>query len=34
MNGLSYDDFQVVEKQLQNEGFNIIFAYDTMVIEV
>lgn len=34
MNGLSYDDFQVVEKQLQNEGFNIIFAYDTMLIEV
>lgn len=34
MNGLSYDDFQVLEKQLQNEGFNISFAYDTMVIEV
>jgi phosphoribosyl 1,2-cyclic phosphate phosphodiesterase len=32
--GQSYDDLLKLEVRLQNEGLNIRFAYDTLVIEV
>jgi phosphoribosyl 1,2-cyclic phosphate phosphodiesterase len=31
---LSYDDLRRLETRLQDEGFNITFAYDTMMVEV
>jgi phosphoribosyl 1,2-cyclic phosphate phosphodiesterase len=31
---LSYDDLQLLEKKLQTEGLNIVFAYDTLIIDV
>ena len=31
---LSYDDLQLLEKQLQTEGLNVVFAYDTLIIDV
>lgn len=32
--GLSYDVLKEVEEKLQQEGFNIVFAYDTMKVDV
>ncbi len=32
--GLSYDDYVRLEAKLQDEGYPIRFAYDTMVVEV
>lgn len=32
--GLSYDDLQLLSERLQREGFNVIFAYDAMVVDV
>jgi phosphoribosyl 1,2-cyclic phosphate phosphodiesterase len=32
--GLSYDDLLALEDRLREEGLNITFAYDTMVVEV
>ena len=34
MAGLTYDDFQILEKNLQEQGLKITFAYDTLIIEV
>lgn len=31
--GLSYDDLKEVEGKLQREGLNILFAYDTMIVQ-
>ncbi len=31
--GLGYDDLQLLEKQLLAEGLNIMFAYDTLIID-
>jgi len=31
---LSYDDLQVLARQLGEQGFSISFAYDTLVVEV
>jgi phosphoribosyl 1,2-cyclic phosphate phosphodiesterase len=31
---LSYDDLRRQETKLRSEGFNITFAYDTMMVEV
>ena len=33
-NGLSYDDLKILEKQLQSDGLNITFAYDTLKVDV
>lgn len=33
-NGLSYDDLKTIERQLQDGGLNISFAYDSLVIDV
>jgi phosphoribosyl 1,2-cyclic phosphate phosphodiesterase len=31
---LGYDDLQLLEKQLQTEDLNVVFAYDTLIIDV
>lgn len=31
--GLTYDDLKVLEGKLQDDGLNVIFAYDTMLID-
>lgn len=32
--GLGYDDLQLLEEQLQADGLNVVFAYDTLVVDV
>jgi phosphoribosyl 1,2-cyclic phosphate phosphodiesterase len=34
MNDMSYDDYVTLQSRLQGEGYNIQFAYDTMLVEV
>jgi hypothetical protein len=34
MNGVSYDDLTTVEQKLQQDSLNIVFAYDTMKVNV
>lgn len=34
MDGLSYDDLRMLGQKLQDQGRNIVFAYDTMLIDV
>jgi phosphoribosyl 1,2-cyclic phosphate phosphodiesterase len=32
--GLGYDDLQLLEQQLQADGLNIVFAHDTLIVDV
>ncbi len=34
MDGLTHDDLQIVRQRLQDDGRTIVFAFDTMLVDV